>query len=198
MVKPRSVDPVTGVRFSLGAQEFVIIRFMEKNASNVLLLTVLIIGLGLGYIFGGSQVATQNQNTHVMPDGTVMSNSHAFSAMDDAMHDMTTALEGKSGSDFDKEFLKQMIVHHQGAVEMAEMVLVQSDEPQLKSFAEDIIEVQSKEINMMQTWLSAGFSVSNTDTDNNVACTMDAKICPDGSAVGRQGPNCEFAKCPGI
>jgi hypothetical protein len=28
-----------------------------------------------------------------------------------------------------------------------------------------------------------------------VACTMDAKICPDGSAVGRTGPNCEFALC---
>ena len=26
-------------------------------------------------------------------------------------------------------------------------------------------------------------------------CTMDAKICPDGSAVGRQGPWCEFAAC---
>lgn len=29
------------------------------------------------------------------------------------------------------------------------------------------------------------------------ACTMDAKLCPDGSAVGRTGPNCEFAECPG-
>jgi hypothetical protein len=29
-----------------------------------------------------------------------------------------------------------------------------------------------------------------------VACTMEAKICPDGSAVGRTGPNCEFAACP--
>jgi hypothetical protein len=28
------------------------------------------------------------------------------------------------------------------------------------------------------------------------ACTMDAKICPDGSSVGRTGPNCEFAACP--
>jgi len=28
------------------------------------------------------------------------------------------------------------------------------------------------------------------------ACTMDAKICPDGSAVGRSGPKCEFAPCP--
>lgn len=31
-----------------------------------------------------------------------------------------------------------------------------------------------------------------------VACTMDAKICPDGSAVGRTGPNCEFAACPSV
>jgi hypothetical protein len=29
-----------------------------------------------------------------------------------------------------------------------------------------------------------------------VMCTADAQICPDGSAVGREGPNCEFAPCP--
>ncbi len=28
------------------------------------------------------------------------------------------------------------------------------------------------------------------------ACTQEAKICPDGTAVGRTGPNCEFARCP--
>ncbi len=28
------------------------------------------------------------------------------------------------------------------------------------------------------------------------ACTMDAKMCPDGSYVGRTGPNCEFEACP--
>jgi len=27
------------------------------------------------------------------------------------------------------------------------------------------------------------------------ACTMDARVCPDGSSVGRTGPNCEFAAC---
>jgi len=30
------------------------------------------------------------------------------------------------------------------------------------------------------------------------ACPEDAKICPDGSSVGRQGPNCEFAACPAV
>jgi hypothetical protein len=29
-----------------------------------------------------------------------------------------------------------------------------------------------------------------------VACTAEAMVCPDGSAVGRSGPNCEFAACP--
>ena len=33
-------------------------------------------------------------------------------------------------------------------------------------------------------------------TTKPVACTMEAKVCPDGSSVGRGGPNCEFAACP--
>lgn len=28
-------------------------------------------------------------------------------------------------------------------------------------------------------------------------CNSEAKICPDGSTVGRSGPNCEFTACPG-
>jgi hypothetical protein len=32
--------------------------------------------------------------------------------------------------------------------------------------------------------------------DAQTLCTMDVKLCPDGSSVGRQGPNCEFAACP--
>jgi len=32
--------------------------------------------------------------------------------------------------------------------------------------------------------------------NKQVSCTMEAKLCPDGSAVGRTGPNCEFTPCP--
>lgn len=35
------------------------------------------------------------------------------------------------------------------------------------------------------------------ETEPAVFCTMDAKICPDGSAVGRVAPDCEFLPCPG-
>lgn len=45
----------------------------------------------------------------------------------------------------------------------------------------------------------AGFFYRNvmetSGTPEPVACTMEAKICPDGSSVGRQGPSCAFATC---
>ena len=39
-------------------------------------------------------------------------------------------------------------------------------------------------------------SLTIIESNNPVACTQEAKLCPDGSAVGRSGPNCEFASCP--
>lgn len=37
---------------------------------------------------------------------------------------------------------------------------------------------------------------NSNPTDENKVCTLDAKICPDGSYVGRSGPNCDFVSCP--
>jgi len=39
----------------------------------------------------------------------------------------------------------------------------------------------------------------NQISENNatpIVCTQEAKVCPDGSSVGRTGPSCEFAECP--
>lgn len=41
---------------------------------------------------------------------------------------------------------------------------------------------------------SSGPIVATSTT--STACTMEAKVCPDGSSVGRTGPNCEFTACP--
>lgn len=35
-----------------------------------------------------------------------------------------------------------------------------------------------------------------TQAPMQTQCTMEAKLCHDGSSVGRSGPNCEFAACP--
>ena len=39
---------------------------------------------------------------------------------------------------------------------------------------------------------------SSLPGDEVTACTMEAKMCPDGSYVGRTGPQCQFAPCPPI
>ena len=44
-----------------------------------------------------------------------------------------------------------------------------------------------------------GFFYRNTleqHVPSPIACTEEARVCPDGSAVGRVGPTCEFASCP--
>ncbi len=43
-----------------------------------------------------------------------------------------------------------------------------------------------------------GIGDSTPKINPPVACTAEAKICPDGSAVGRTGPLCEFAACPNV
>lgn len=42
------------------------------------------------------------------------------------------------------------------------------------------------------------FSVTDSVERRVQACDADAKICPDGSSVGRSGPRCEFAECPSV
>jgi hypothetical protein len=47
---------------------------------------------------------------------------------------------------------------------------------------------------------ATAFAVSDDSVSSStigVACTQEARQCPDGSFVGRMGPRCEFAKCPG-
>lgn len=44
---------------------------------------------------------------------------------------------------------------------------------------------------------AVGFVVwrENFKLRDQIACTMEAKLCSDGSYIGRTGPNCEFAPC---
>lgn len=39
-------------------------------------------------------------------------------------------------------------------------------------------------------------ALNGEPADEQVFCTMDARLCPDGSSVGRVPPDCEFAACP--
>lgn len=54
----------------------------------------------------------------------------------------------------EKMWLEDMVAHHQGAVDMAKKVLTLSPRQEIKTFAENIIKVQSDEIKLMNQLLS--------------------------------------------
>ncbi|GLS14755.1 MULTISPECIES: CopM family metallochaperone [Hydrogenophaga] len=76
--------------------------------------------------------------------------SQEFQAANDRMHrDMGVALTG----DADRDFLAGMIPHHQGAIDMAEVVLRHGKDARVRQLAEEIIRAQKAEIAQMQAWL---------------------------------------------
>ncbi len=104
---------------------------------------------------------------HMMKDGSMMMDhgSHMMGdapAMNADMHsmmmDMTARMEGKTGDELDKIFLEDMIVHHQGAVDMAVLLQKGTQRPELQKMATDIVDVQTKEIDMMKGWLNEWFN----------------------------------------
>jgi uncharacterized protein (DUF305 family) len=131
-----------------------------ENKNNVALfsLSFLVVGIFVGWLIWGinnmSKDMMSRGGMHQMMDGSMMSNSTDMGAM---MASMNVALMGKTGDSFDKAFLSEMIVHHEGAVSMAEMVLTNSNRPELKKLANDIISAQNKEIQMMKDWQSTWF-----------------------------------------
>ena len=71
----------------------------------------------------------------------------------DAMHGpMMQAIED---SDPDVAFVKGMIPHHQGAIDMARIVLRHGKDEQVKKWAADVIREQQREIDAMAKWLEA-------------------------------------------
>jgi uncharacterized protein (DUF305 family) len=77
--------------------------------------------------------------------------------MASSMEDMSKALQGKEGDAFDQAFLKEMIVHHEGAVEMAQLARTNAGHVEIKQMAEAIISAQEAEIGQMKEWQLSWF-----------------------------------------
>lgn len=110
-------------------------------------LIALVAGFGSGYTVRGNQV---KEDSHMMSGGMMMHNNGM--GMGNAMDDMVSGLENKTGDDFDRAFLLEMIMHHQGAVKMAEAALLSAKHQEIKDMAQAIISAQTSEIEQMQMW----------------------------------------------
>ncbi len=76
--------------------------------------------------------------------------------MDGMTGDMAD-LRAASATEFDREFIDQMIPHHEMAVMMASMLQGSTQRPEMQQLAQDIISSQSSEIEMMRGWRSAWY-----------------------------------------
>ena len=63
-----------------------------------------------------------------------------------------TSAPGAAEQPYDLQFIDSMIHHHEGAIQMANMVIGKTKRPEVKAFAQRIIEDQTKEIGQMKQW----------------------------------------------
>ncbi len=85
------------------------------------------------------------QNTLSMMGGMMSRGGMHMGGQED-INELNTA------ADFDREFIEQMIPHHQMAIMMAQMLQSGTERPEMEQLAENIITSQSDEIQDMQKW----------------------------------------------
>ncbi|CAD6024345.1 DUF305 domain-containing protein [Escherichia coli] len=89
--------------------------------------------------------ATSNQPATMTEAGQAYMNG--MQSMHDGM------MKGIMAADADEAFVRGMIAHHQGAVDMAKIQLKYGKDAEMRQLAEDIIKAQEQEIKQMQSWL---------------------------------------------
>ncbi|MHB1865061.1 MAG: DUF305 domain-containing protein [Candidatus Saccharimonadales bacterium] len=126
----------------------------------LIVVTILLIaGLGIG---GWALKQSSNRKN----DTTATKSSQTQTS---SMSSMQKQFEAYKGTEYDKVFLASMIVHHQGAVQMAQMAIGNAKHQELKDMANNIIAAQTSEIAQMQSWQKAwGYTTNDSTTASAV------------------------------
>lgn len=78
----------------------------------------------------------------------------ADKALDAANQRMMGAMDVKPTGNPDRDFVRMMIAHHQGAIDMAKVELKYGKDPEIRRLATAIVVAQEKEIAEMKAWLA--------------------------------------------
>lgn len=119
---------------------------MKKNKNNMIVLAI----VAIVAIAGISIFAMKDKDDNSM--GGMMGNSSYSSVqadMNSADYKQYAALKGE---DYDRMFLANMIAHHQGAVDMANLALKNASHQEIKDLANNIVSSQTGEITNMTSW----------------------------------------------
>ena len=133
---------------------------MKKN--NIIIVAI----VAVVAIAGVSIYAISKNNDHgMMDDNNMMSNNSSQQSAAGTVDKNSSDYKMYSqltGEDYDRMFLANMIAHHQGAVDMANLALTSAKHQELKDMANTIITAQTKEISDMQSWQTAwGYPASS-------------------------------------
>lgn len=102
-----------------------------------------------GGMMGGGMM--QGQSATSSQAASPSEATKAYTTAMDKMHD--PMMQGVQDPNPDVAFVKGMIPHHQGAIDMAKVVLQYGKDEQTKKWANDVIREQEREIKEMQDWL---------------------------------------------
>ena len=83
-----------------------------------------------------------------LQSGSTAATGTDHGALSDAEHGSAQA----TNAPYDAQFIDGMTIHHQGAVRMAEQALNESQRPEIKQLAQNIIATQNPEIEQMAAW----------------------------------------------
>lgn len=101
--------------------------------------------------FSSFSMADMSHMNHTSDSKNESLSTQAYQKANMDMHkNMNITYSGNA----DVDFVKGMIAHHEGAVEMAKVQLKYGTDPELKKLSQDIITAQEKEIAFMKKWLS--------------------------------------------